>query len=319
MTTFFLDDGDNEIAEYDGSGNLLNRYIPGPNINDPIAMVTANAHTYFHVDKLGSVVAMSGANGNLAQGPFNYDAYGKCLVSGSTCPTGEPYRFTGQRLDPETGLYYDRARYYSTALGRFLQTDPVEYKDDLDLYTYVGDDPTDKIDPTGMFFVGDDAAEAAVGVVVLGSAVAMYAAGECAATQCVSKAFNSTVDYINGVINRNDQGDQQSGRRPPPNPDGPKGAPDHQSDVQGPGRQEAQGLADKKPGSTVETERKIRKTPNGQPINRKPDNQVVDENGVTTDVVESERHPNAKRVKQKIEDYKRCGINCIIRPLPPRN
>jgi len=58
--------------------------------------------------------------------------------------------YTGQRFDPETGLYYYRARYYSAALGRFLQTDPIGYKDDLDWYTYVGNDPTDKTDPTGL-------------------------------------------------------------------------------------------------------------------------------------------------------------------------
>jgi len=46
-------------------------------------------------------------------------------------------------------LYYYRARYYSPRIGRFLQTDPIGTKDDLDLYTYVGNDPLDKTDPTG--------------------------------------------------------------------------------------------------------------------------------------------------------------------------
>jgi len=107
----------------------------------------------FHVDKLGSVVAMSNAgNGQLATngGPYLYDAYGNCFTSGSPCSTaGTPYLFTGQRFDPETGLYYYRARCYSPSLGRFCQTDPVGYEDDLNWYDYVGDDPTDKTDPTG--------------------------------------------------------------------------------------------------------------------------------------------------------------------------
>lgn len=46
-------------------------------------------------------------------------------------------------------MYYYRARYYSPQLGRFLQTDPVGYKDDLDLYTYVKDDPLNNVDPDG--------------------------------------------------------------------------------------------------------------------------------------------------------------------------
>ena len=165
--TNFLHDGDTEIAEYDGTGAIVRRFVPGPAVDQSIAMITctgagcagANAtKTMFHVDKLGSVVAMSKAsNGQLATngGPFLYDAYGNCMSGGLPCSTaGTPYLFTGQRLDPETGLYYFRARYYSSATGRMLQTDPVGYAVDVDAYTYGGDDPTDQTDPSGMAATG---------------------------------------------------------------------------------------------------------------------------------------------------------------------
>jgi RHS repeat-associated protein len=55
----------------------------------------------------------------------------------------------------ETGLYYYRARYYSPALGRFLQTDPVGYQDDLNSYLYVHDDSLNRQDPSGLYTCED--------------------------------------------------------------------------------------------------------------------------------------------------------------------
>lgn len=77
---------------------------------------------------------------------------------------------------PEAQLYYYKAREYDPVFGRFLQTDPIGSKDDLDLYAYTGDDPIDKTDPTGtdglplpsLGTIGYAAAAAGVEVVGLG-------------------------------------------------------------------------------------------------------------------------------------------------------
>ncbi|HTS15961.1 MAG TPA: RHS repeat-associated core domain-containing protein [Verrucomicrobiae bacterium] len=151
--TYFLSDGSDEIAEYSSSGTGTWRYIPGPAINEPIATINAStgARKYFQTDHHGSVIAIVSNGGNELEGPYTYDAYGNCFTAGAACSTsGTPYRFTGMRLDPETGLYYDRARYYSAAIGGFLQTDGLKATADLDLYSYSSNDPVNRGDPTGL-------------------------------------------------------------------------------------------------------------------------------------------------------------------------
>jgi RHS repeat-associated protein len=147
-TTYLLD-GDEEIGEYSGS-TLLRRYILGSSIDDRIAhaegsAITNPTKTYYHVNHQGSVIAVTDATGTVAQ-RVGHDEYG----NGSTA-SGEPFGYTGRRFDPETGLYYYRARYYLPQLGRFLQVDPVGYQDNLNVYGYGAGDPVNNTDPSGEF------------------------------------------------------------------------------------------------------------------------------------------------------------------------
>ncbi|MBN1795294.1 MAG: hypothetical protein JW804_01345 [Sedimentisphaerales bacterium] len=149
--TQYVYDGDSIIAEYDGNGDLLRKYIYSPAIDEPILIIDVDNQTeniyYYHFDGLGSIVALSNVNNCIVE-RYSYDAFGE---PNRVSEIGNFYMFTGRRFDAETGLYYYRARYYQPELGRFIQPDPIGYVAGLNLYTYCDNDPVNFSDPSGLF------------------------------------------------------------------------------------------------------------------------------------------------------------------------
>ena len=152
-TTQFHYDGDALVGEYVG-GALQRRYVHGDQVDEPLVQynlsnVGSAYRRYLHADHQGSVIAQS-------------DGSGAAIVKNAFDPYGIPastnegrFGYTGQTWLKELGLNYYKARLYSPKLGRFLQSDPIFYKGDMNLYAYTGNDPFNATDPSGTNMVPD--------------------------------------------------------------------------------------------------------------------------------------------------------------------
>ncbi|MFT3808429.1 MAG: RHS repeat-associated core domain-containing protein [Micropepsaceae bacterium] len=145
-TTRFAYDGGRIVAEYDGSGAMLRRYVPGAGVDETLVWYEGSGTTdrrYLFTDERGSVIAITDAAG-AALGTNTYDEYGRPGAGNMG-----RFQYTGQAYIPELNLYYYKARFYSADLKRFLQPDPIGYAGGMNLYAYVGGDPVNFTDPTG--------------------------------------------------------------------------------------------------------------------------------------------------------------------------
>ena len=174
----YVYDGGNILLEFDGSNDLLARYTHSLATDDELAVSVRNVSQgsnpigapgsyQFLKDGQGSIVDIADTNGNRLQTAL-YSAYGTRLtlkngagVDISNSPIlRTTYAFAGRELDPETGLYYNRARYYDSTIGRFLQKDPSPGSlfvpaSVVNAYAYSANNPQNLSDPSGMSWLSD--------------------------------------------------------------------------------------------------------------------------------------------------------------------
>jgi RHS repeat-associated protein len=149
--TRHLYDGEDILYEVDGSNTILARYTHGPGIDEPLIMNRGGSSYYYHSDGLGSITHITDAAGSVVNRCV-YNAFGEIVIQDSNLPN--PYTYTSREYDQESGLYYYRARYYDTKIGRFLQKDPIGFDGgDVNLYAYVANNPINDIDPIGLWAV----------------------------------------------------------------------------------------------------------------------------------------------------------------------
>ncbi len=151
-TTQFLYDGLNPVQELNGKHNAaaIANLLTGLGVDEYFTRTdTATGVTStLLADALGSTIGLVTANNGPIATNYTYQPFGAATTGGSA--NGNSYQFTGREND-STGLYFYRARYYSPTFQRFVSQDPSGFgPGDANLYGYVRQRPSYKIDPFGL-------------------------------------------------------------------------------------------------------------------------------------------------------------------------
>ncbi|MHC8367803.1 RHS repeat-associated core domain-containing protein [Pseudomonas sp. ZT5P21] len=152
-TTEFFWQGDNLVAE--SSREHYRSYVYEPGSFRPLAMLDGKGPRkacpfYYQLDHLGTPQELTDYSGDIVWAAL-YTAYGRLtrLNRDTHQILDQPLRFQGQYFDPETGMHYNRHRYYQPEVGRYLTPDPSGLAGGLNPYQYTRS-PTGWVDPLGL-------------------------------------------------------------------------------------------------------------------------------------------------------------------------
>ena len=142
-------DGQTPLLDFNGFGQQTARYLSVPGaIDELLARQTASGVAWYLDDREGSVGDIINNSGTVLD-HVDYTAYGQ--VAAESAPgQGDRFKYAGMEFDAAIGMYYDRARYYDPAAGRFVVMDPIGFMaKDSNLYRFAKSDPIDFVDPSG--------------------------------------------------------------------------------------------------------------------------------------------------------------------------
>lgn len=155
----FVYDDSNVVLTFDESGDLANRYLHGPAVDQILASEDGGGDVLWPLaDNQGTIRDLAeynaGTDTSSVVKHLTYGAFGQ-ILSDSDPTIDILFAYAGREWDPDAELYYYRARWYDPAVGKFLSEDPIGFSSsDVNIQRYVGNNPANFTDPTGLDGIG---------------------------------------------------------------------------------------------------------------------------------------------------------------------
>jgi RHS repeat-associated protein len=149
-TKYAYDQNHNGFVDLDNSGSLTTRRLYANAVDALFARIGASGNEdWFLQDRLGSNRDIVNSSGTLLD-HIDYNVWGE--ITSETSPSnGDPRGFTSKPTDKDIGFQNNTNRWYITHLGIFASQDPTGFSaGDANLGRYVGNNPTNATDPTGL-------------------------------------------------------------------------------------------------------------------------------------------------------------------------
>jgi RHS repeat-associated protein len=199
-----------ETAELDAAGNIVSRFVYGTMGHVPDYLTKGGVTYRILTDQVGSVRLVVDATSGAVSQRLDYDSFGRVIVD--TNPGFQPFGFAGGLYDPSTELVRFGARDYDAELGRWTAKDPIRFSGgETSLYSYLGADPVNLIDPSGLSAgtlarcFGKGLVKGALGALVVGAvAVAVAAVGVPVAAVTVGVGIVGVVGGVSWAIDARD-------------------------------------------------------------------------------------------------------------------
>jgi RHS repeat-associated protein len=142
---FFAWDGDRMALEQSAGNETIHLYHPETFV--PLAQIHNGVLHHLHTDHLGTPLEATNDAGEITW-RVTYRTWGN-VVTEEITEIQQRLRFQGQFFDCETGLHYNRFRYYDRGPGRFISEDPIGLDGGINLFQYAPN-PITWIDPLGL-------------------------------------------------------------------------------------------------------------------------------------------------------------------------